>query len=115
MFNKQAVVFLNDSPHVKTPRANREEKRGGIKGSLPLLLDVTCHVFIHGVAMEGGKKQNKNMDNKYFACSRDAVQNPAAGDTTKLRRGQAVPEQNLWQITGEPVGFVGQWASGKAA
>lgn len=60
--------------------------------------------------MEGGGKKTKkqNMDSKYFACSRDAVQNPAAGDTTKLRRRQAVPERNFWPITGEPVGSDGQ-------
>lgn len=59
MLNGQAVVFLNDSPHVKTLRGNREEKSGGIKVSLPLLLDVTRQVFIHEVAMEGGKKNKK--------------------------------------------------------
>lgn len=59
MFNRQAVVFLNDSPHVKTLRGNAEEKRGGIKGSFPLLLDVTRYVLIHEVALEGGEKKQK--------------------------------------------------------
>lgn len=110
MLNGQAVVFLNDSPHVKTLRGNREEKSGGIKVSLPLLLDVTRHVFIHEVAMEvvgGEKKQQKKQKTWTVNTS------PAAATPSKIQP-QAI-KQNCVDDGRRQSGTSGQSEEGQSA
>lgn len=111
MLNGQAVVFLNDSPHVKTLRGNREEKSGGIKVSLPLLLDVTRHVFIHEVAMEGvgGGRKNKQKKQKTWTVNTS----PAAATPSKIQP-QAI-KQNCVDDGRRQSGTSGQSEEGQSA